>query len=521
MKVSSTYFVFLIILFLGIASTAFGQKKSKLKLLGAEKMVYDEEAHGKVRILQGNVRFKQNSSLMYCDSAVLYSETNSMKAFGNVKIIDSRKKTEMRGDSLIYNGNTKKGKLRGKVTFISESQVLETRHLDFNTQTDVAQYYGGGHIINTDDQSELDSKIGYYYSSTKSFFFKDSVKYITKDYEIYSDTMEYDGNEDIVYFHGPTRMYGDSSSILCSSGWYNKKTKLSTFSKDVVIESDGQVLKSDSVIYHQESKTGEAFGSVEILDTTNNTQVNGDYAKYDNIKKKSVVSGHIELVLIFSEDSLYLHSDTMYTDYDPTNTHRLIHAYNRVQFYKSDLQGKCDSLTFSEVDSTIRMFVTPVVWIDSNQVTGKEIVIKTYDGVIQNMQIFEEAFMVSEEDSALYNQVKGKSLYAHFKNNEIYRIDVNRSGQTIYYVRDENQELMGMNRLDCSNMSIYVDSLGINNIKFFKQPDGTFHPMKEVKPDMQILRHFYWRIDERPAKREDIFHWKEVPERIAKRSKGK
>jgi lipopolysaccharide export system protein LptA len=506
---------------LGSIHPAIGQKKSKLKLLGADKMIYDEAVYGKVRILKGNVRFKQNATLMYCDSAALFASTNSMKAFGNVKIIDSKKKTEMRGDSLIYNGNTKKGKLRGNITFISENQVLKTRHLDFNTQKDLAHYFGGGIITNTEDHSELESKVGYYYSNTKSFFFKDSVKYITQEYEIYSDTMEYDGQEDIVYFHGPTRIYGDSSSILCSSGWYNKKSKISTFSKDVIIESDGQVLRSDSVIYHQALKTGEAFGSVEILDTANKTQVNGDYAEYDNIKKKSLVTGHIELVLIFTKDSLYLHSDTMYTSYDATNTHRIIHAYNHVQFYKSDLQGKCDSLTFSEIDSTIRMFITPVVWIDSNQVTGKEIVIKTYDGVIQNMQIFEDAFMVSEEDSALFNQVKGKSLYAHFKNNEIYKIDVNRSGQTIYYVRDEHQELMGMNRLDCSNMSIFVDSLGINSIKFFKKPDGTFYPMNDVKDEMKILRHFYWRIDERPFNRKAIFNWVEIPDRVSKTRKKK
>ena len=156
-----------------------------------------------------------------------------------------------------------------------------------------------------------------------------------------------------------------------------------------------------------------------------------------------------------------------------------------------------------------------------NEITGKEIIIKTYDGVIQSMDINEEAFIVSEEDTSLYNQVKGKTLHAHFKDNEIYRIDVNRSGQTIYYVRDESQQLMGMNRLDCSNMSIFIDSVGINNIKFYNQPDGTFFPMKEVTLEMKLLRYFYWRMDERPENVADIFKWTPVPDYVVKRRRSR
>ena len=508
-------------LLLGITHSVAAQKKSKIKLLGANEMIYDQVLYGKVRILKGNVRLKQNHTLMYCDSAALYSETNSMKAYGHVKIVDTKKNTQMTGDSLLYDGNTKKGRLRGNIKLNSDDQILVTRFLDFDTRSSLAHYYAGGVITNTNDSSILTSKSGYYHSDTKVFFFKDSVNYITKDYHIDSDTMEYNTETEIVYFHGPTNIISDSSSIYCLSGWYDKPNRFSTFSQEVEMISDGQVMHTDSVAYNQILKTGEAFGNVEIIDTTNRTEIYGDYAKYNNSKRTSLVTGSLELIMAFTKDTLHLHSDTLFTNYDSTQTKRLIHAYHHVQFYKSDMQGKSDSLSFSEVDSTIRMYESPIVWVDSNQITGKEIVIKTYDGVIQNMRIFEDAFIVSEEDTALYNQVKGKSLYAHFRNNEIYRIDVNRSGQTIYYVRDEDQKLMGMNRLDCSNMSIFIDSIGINNIKFYKQPDGTFFPMRDITLEMKLLRNFYWRISERPISKKDIFTWKEVPDYVRNRRRSR
>ena len=522
MKIGKTILFRFFIVILAMTSFALhAQKKSKIKLLGADQMIYKESEHGKVRILNGNVRLKQNQTLMYCDSAAINAETNSMNSYGNVKIVDTKKKTTMIGDSLLYNGNTKKGKLRGRILLTSEDQILKTNLLDFDVVNNISHYYGGGIITNKNDSSILKSEIGYFHSNTQTFFFKDSVSYYTSEYQITSDTMKYNTESELVYFYGPTNIKSDSSTIYCENGWFDKPNNKSTFSQNVTMLSDGQILNTDSVIYLQDEKTAEAFGSVEIIDTTNRTEVYGDYARYNNIKGTSIVTGHLELIMAFTKDTLHLHSDTLITDNDSTQTKRLIHAFHHVQFFKPNMQGKCDSLSFSEIDSTIRMFQTPIVWVDSNQVTGKEIIIKTYDGEIDNMQINDEAFIVSEEDTALFNQVKGKTLYAHFKDNEIHRIDVNRSGQTIYYVRDEDNSLMGMNRLNCSNMSLFIDNHGIDNIKFYKKPSGTFFPMKDVTLEMKLLRYFYWRIDERPTCINDIFNWKEVPDYITNRRRSR
>lgn len=511
---------FIIGIFSVMTSTyAVAQKTGKIKILGAENASMDTQKG--TRILVGNVRFKQNKTLMYCDSAVSYSKSNLVKAFGHVKIVDKAKKTTMTGDSLIFNGSKHLGQLRGDITLISESQILKTRRLDFDTRTNSSKYYGGGVITSTEDSSILKSEKGYYNTTSKVFFFKTDVEYVTEDYTILSDTMEYNTETEFVRFHGPTDIISDSNSIYCESGYYDVANKFSTFSVNVKMVSKEQIMNADSVVYNQKTNYGEGFGNVEILDSINKTEVYGDYARYNNELKTSIVTGNLRLLMAFTKDTLQLHSDTLRTHMDPSGEFRLVHAYNHVQFYKPDMQGKCDSLSFSELDSTIRMYQTPIVWIDSNQVTGKEIVITNFDGVIENMQIHEEAFIVSIEDSGLYNQVKGKSLFAHFKNNEIYRIDVNRSGQTIYYVRDENQKLMGMNRLDCSNMSIFVDSAGINNIKFYKQPDGVFLPMSKVTPELKLLRYFYWREDERPQSVSDIFTWKEVPDYVKMRRRMK
>ncbi|MFT6802421.1 MAG: lipopolysaccharide assembly outer membrane protein LptD (OstA) [Salibacteraceae bacterium] len=497
----------------------YSQKSNKIKILGAKNASIDTQKG--TRTLVGNVRFKQGKTLMYCDSAVSYSKSNVMKAFGHVKVVDKEKKTTMTGDSLSFDGVKHLGQLRGNITLTNETQILKTKRLDFDTQTNSTTYTGGGIITNTENTSVLKSERGNYNTNTKVFFFKKEVSYVTEDYTILSDTMEYNTQTELVKFHGPTNIINDSNTIYCESGFYDQTHQFSAFSKNVKMVSKEQIMKADSVVYDEKLKYGEGFGHVEIYDTINKTEVYGDYAKYNTSKKTSLVTGHSRLLMAFTKDTLQLHSDSLYTQMDPTGIFRLVQAFHQVQFFKPDLQGKCDSLSFSELDSTIRMFYNPIVWVDSNQITGKEIVITNYDGVIQNMQIFEEAFIISEEDSALYNQIKGKSLFAHFRNNEIYKIDVNRSGQTIYYVRDEDQELMGMNRLDCSSMSIFIDSDGINNIKFYNQPDGVFLPMSKITEQLKLLRYFYWRANERPQSIKDIFNWTAVPDYIIKRRRSK
>lgn len=499
----------------GLSLTA--QKRTKIKLLGADEFRYSVEKTGKDKILIGHVTFKLGSQLLYCDSAILSSEKNAMKAYGHVKIVDQAKASTMTGDSLFFNGNKKQGKLRGKIKVDSKTQVLTTRHLDFNTATNSVHYFNGGYIIFKEDSATLTSGIGHFYSAQNLFQFKDSVVYTSADYIITSDTMHYESKQGLVTFLGPTNIVSDSSSIYCESGWFNQKSGISTFSQKVHLVSDEQILNCDSLIYNKTSSEGDAFGSVQIIDTLNNLEVRGEIANYNNTKGTSLVTERVHMIMGFTKDTLHLHSDTLTTKFDSAHTNRIINAFHHVQFFKPDLQGKCDSLSFAEKDSTIKLYKNPVVWIDSNQVTGKEIIITTYDGIIQNMRINEDAFIVSQEDTALYNQVKGKSLFAHFNNNVIYRIDVNRSGQTIYFVRDESKQLMGMNRLNCSNMSIFISEGGMDNIKFYNQPEGTFFPMKDVTLEMKLLRHFYWRINEKPQSIEDIFHWTEVPEYVINR----
>lgn len=50
--------------------------------------------------------------------------------------------------------------------------------------------------------------------------------------------------------------------------------------------------------------------------------------------------------------------------------YRLLKGYRDVRIYRSDFQSVCDSMTSISTDSTIHLYINPVLWNQSNQVTS-------------------------------------------------------------------------------------------------------------------------------------------------------
>ncbi|MDR9397582.1 MAG: OstA-like protein [Salibacter sp.] len=494
-----------------LTASVHGQNREKIKLIYAKEAIIDKTGDKSVRKLIGEVEFKHKQTKMYCDSAYLYPKSNSLRAYSNVRIVKGDS-IDLTGDSLYYDGNSSFAELRGNITLNDGSQNLRTQYLDYDVGKNFGYYQGGGLVTNLNDSSTLKSEIGYYYADNERFKFKNNVKMESEDYTITSDTLEYDQKGDIVYFFGPTDIVGDSSSIFCKRGFYNRKTEDSEFVRDAKIVNKDQQIEGDSIIYNQQSQNGEVFGNSVLTDTVNNIMLKSDYAYLNGTDSISYATGNLLMEQRYENDTLYLHSDTLYTLYDSTREHRVIRSYHKVKFFKSDIQGKCDSLLYSTADSTIKMFIDPVIWSDANQMSGTTITIRTYDGNVESLFIEDNAFIVSVQDSTkeFYNQVKGRTLLAHFRDNKVYKIDVNGNGETIYYAEDdEDKEAMGMNRLACSEMTVYMDSNQIDNIRFYNKPEATLYPLKDLTDELQYFRYFEWRGAERPKKREDVFVWRE------------
>jgi lipopolysaccharide export system protein LptA len=497
-------------------------KESKVEILHADDFIFDEQNGVKARRLIGNVRIKHNESIMHCDSAYVFNETNTVKAYGNVRITDDTE-MEVTGDSLIYDGEQRIARLRGReVKLIKDDMVLTTRFLDFDRQKNVARYWDGGVILMNKGADTLTSRLGYYYPDIDEARFKDSVVMRNKDYFMVTDTMNQQLKKELTFFFGPTYIYQDSNRIYAERGRSNQKNKISVFVQCAHISTPEQEFFGDSIIYDNKKEIAEAFGNIELQDTANKVFVYGQYALHKEKDSTTLVLGNPMLLQIVDGDSLYLHADTLFSTYDTSRQYRQMSTWPKAQFYKKDMQGKCDSLVMSDVDSTIRMYRDPVLWSEENQLTADFIVLYRTDTALKYMRLNNNAFIVSLNDTVVYrkyNQIKGDSMIGYFTKGELTTVDVLHNGNTIYFPKDEKDGWIGMNKATAAYMTVYLDSQQVKQIFFKNTPDATLYPIKDVNPDAQYLPGFSWRQSERPLQKEDIFRWVNPP--VQQDEKGK
>jgi lipopolysaccharide export system protein LptA len=481
---------------------AQAQKITRIELLGADMMTAAKNRSSDASRLIGNVRFKHEGTILRCDSAFLMSESNSLEAFGNV-VINNNDSIFIYGNKLYYDGNTKVAQMQDKVRMVDNHMTLTTDFLTYNMTDEIGTYYNGGKI--EDANNVLTSTYGYYYASRNEFFFKRNVVLTNPQYVMYSDTLMYNTNTEIAYFFGPTRIISSENLIYCENGWYNTRTDISQYSRNAYMQKNEHTLKGDSLWYDRKSGVGKAFMNVSMIDTVQNVIVQGHKALYHEKNGNATITDSAVATIVENEDSLFLHGDTLFLVLDSANQGESLHAFLNVKFFRYDLQGACDSMVYSFKDSIIELFEKPVLWQNQTQLSAEKIVIRLENQEIKEMILTESSFIIELDDSTQFNQIKGKNINAFFNGGELYRAHVVGSSEAVYYVREDDNSLIGVNKGNSSEMMIYLEDNKVQAITFINNPKQVVYPIEDFPSNEKELKGFKWEVVRRPMKKEDIF----------------
>ncbi len=457
-----------------------------------------------INVLIGNVILEQDSTIIYCDSAILDRENNTFDAYKNVHMVSSDS-VELFGDKMFYDGNTKIGEVFINVKLIDNRATLYTNYLRYNRNTKTAYYNKRSHII--DNENQLVSNFGYYYTDIDEFLFQDEVVVTTPDYIIKADTMRYNSETEFVYFLGPTTMTGDDDFMFARNGWSDTKQSITSLKEDALVKHLNHILQGDSIYYEKESGFGQVFEEAVLIDTVKQVVIKGDFVEYFKEPGFAYATDSALAIIIDESDSLYLHSDTLRLKFDTTNEAEELFAYKKVKFFRESLQGACDSLVYNVSDSIINMMHSPILWSDDNQLTSESIQIFITNQEPDSMILDNNAMIVSQEfDSTQFNQIKGRNVIGYFQNSELVSINVNGNSETIYYVRDEESNgLIGINKGLASDMIIRLKNRKIQSITYFSEPVMTLYTESGLTGADRKLEGFLWLNSKRPIDKDDIF----------------
>lgn len=482
-------------------------KGSRIELLGSKELVGGTFKGIEIRKLLGDVRFKQEDVLLYCDSAYQYLERNEVEAFSNVRVVQNDTVT-ITGDHGFYNGDARTARMTGHVVMRDPRMTLTTDALDYDLNRQVASYNTGGHLV--DPQNTLDSQEGFYSTASKVFVFKRAVHLVSTDpkngstTDLTNDTLRFNTISKIAYFDGPTRIKTKQGDLYSEKGTYNTVTKISNFEKNAKLQTPNYFLGGDRLVYDEATFYGVANGHVTLISKKDNLTLRGDVGRYWRaLGRTKLYGGRPVIRNVSGKDTLYLAADTLLS-VEPRGGRQgesVLYAYPKVQIFRGTLQGRCDSLTYDRQDSIIYLNKDPVLWQQRSQLTADSMEIRSRRGQIDQVRLYANAFTISEDTLLNYNQVKGRRMLAYFRENKLRRIDVLGNAESLYYALDGDTATTGVNKAVSASMRLLFAENKLKTISFLTNPDASFIPPHELKDPDKQLKGFRWRPTERPTRR--------------------
>lgn len=454
-------------------------------------------------LLTGNVRINHDGVKMYCNKAYFFQKENYIKAFGDVRMVQ--------GDTLFmnskyaeYNGNVKQAYATGNVTMRSPDMTLVTDTLNFDRNIQQAYYKTYGTITSKDNI--LKSKSGRYYANEKKFQFLTAVTVTNPKYVLKSNHLDYYNNSGHSYLFGPSTITSEQNFIYTEKGFYDSKKNVGHFLRKSYIKYKDRLIEGDSLYYDRKIEFASATNNVKITDTINKGIVKGHYAEVYKQKDSMFVTKRAVAINLMDKDSVYIHGKLLMITGKPED--RVIRAYKNARFYKTDMSGKCDSIHSSQKTNLTKLIGKPILWNFENQMTGDvmHLIGNKETEKLDSLKVLNNAFLVSKDTLGTgYNQVKGLNLYGKFRDNKLYEADIVKNTEVVYYMRNEDHELIGINKNVSSKINLTLEGNTIDTMTFFTNVDGDIYPEKDLPENARKLRGFVWRGDERIMTKDDIF----------------
>lgn len=450
------------------------------------------------------VQFEHQGADLWCDIAIFYQKENKLKAIGNIKLTQGDS-VQMTSGKIDYDGNIKLAKAWEKVVLKNSDMTLRTDTLYFDRENQESYYNNSGTII--DSANTLTSKVGRFFMELKKYQFLQNVHIKNPEYTVESAQLDYYTTTKNAYMYGPSTITGDTYTIYCERGFYDTKVETGYGIKNTKINYNNRIIEGDSVYFNKKREFASATNNITVTDTINNGLIRAHYAEVYKARDSLFATKRAVSISLVEQDSLYIHGDTLMVTGKPDE--RILRAFRNTKFYKTDLSGKCDSLHFEQKTGITQLIRNPILWNMENQMTGDSIhlISDMETEKLDSLKVINNAFIISQDTIGKvgFNQAKGKDLFGKFIENELKIVDLVKNTEVIYYMYNDDEELIGINKTICSAIRMTFENSDIEDITFITNPAGDIFPEEDLPEESRKLKGFIWRGDERIRSKEALF----------------
>lgn len=469
---------------------------------------FDKEINPDAQILTGNVVFKHDNALMYCDSALLYREANRFEAFGNVHIHQAQDTVDIYCNYLDYDGYTRLARLRELVQMEQGENTLLTDSLDYDRMSGIAYYFDYGSIA--DSLNVLSSVYAEYSTVDKTAVFYNDVVLQNDNFTLYSDTLHYDTNTKIATILGPTTIEGDSGIIYATRGTYRTEEDVATLLDRAEIVSGSRWMTGDSLIYDRPAHFADLYGSVILRDTAESMELRGNHVMYNDSTEYGEAIDHAYIYEYSDSDHLFTGADRMQLiKVDSVNN--IAKGVGNVRTWRRDAQAVADSMVYLTQDSVMKMYGRPFVWSGLSQVTGDSIRLFMKNGSVERALIGENAYMSQHLRNKYYNQMRGREVEAYFHEGEMDSVWTRGNAETIYFSENKDSIQTEQTHTQSSEILTQLENREVVRILLLGQTKGRTKPIFLVEETDLVYPDFVWFPEGRPVDSLDIFRRTPTP----------
>ena len=602
----------LLLLPLAVAALAYGPQdktpeEDKVHLISAQSAQLIEKDGESYRKVVGPAKFLHNNTYLLCDTALWNVTTNIIDAVGHVRIIQDR--TQLSSQTLQYVVDDNMAKFRGSLVQLEDkdNNILRTRYLDYNTKDSVAIFQNGAAMRDKDGQI-IESIYGTYDSKAHLFVFNDQVNMYMDTTFVKTSRLEYRSDLSTAYFGFGTDMWQKDQMLSANDGWYNRNQELFFFRRRVHLLTKDQEIWSDSLYYHRQVNDVEMLGNVEIMDTTRNVFGLAGRFEYTDSLSQIRMTREPAVISISKEknrvDTVYVGADVLLSrairrcdipsewekdarkrlkdiSGDPVMEYRkkaaeeaaqraaealkndparlaqenarklqeknkesappvppeeeapevveeapaptvrvrrdttppppdttkvnFLWGSKRVRLFRRDIQMSGDSLVYTDLDSLVRLFQDPIFFSEGNrQYTADSIYMVIKDRQMQRAHLLSNAFITIEEAPKTYDQIRGAEVVAYFDSTTaLTRFDALGGAATLFYL-EENDALATVNKVETKMIYATFKKGHIEKIHYYDNPKNDGYPTVQLAEDDKTLKGFRWEPERRPKSPQDI-----------------
>ena len=508
-----------------IFSISLQSQEKNIEIKSAGSFDRNESLFSDGNILSGSetkkVHLRHDEMDIFSKKSIFFQKRNSFIATGSVHVMQGDS-INLFCDSLNYDGVTRKFSSYGSVRFINDEMELNSSVLFFDRNMNEIFFNENGKII--DNLSTIESKNGKYLIDKKKYEFEENVIIDNPDYKIKSNMMDYFIDSEQAYFFKQSTIKTDNYNIFCNEGFYDTKNKIGIFKNQANVRNDERTIYGDSIYFNDNLKYASASKNIRIIDQEENLIIKGEYAEIFEKLDSALITKNPVAINITKSDSLFIKADTLFS-IGKKDKRKIIGHYN-VKFIKGSMSGKSDKIeidkflgltTFSRKKLTKRQIqilteneinkLNPIIWDGNSQISGDEIILKEdlEKNVIDSLKISNNSFIVEIDTISKgknYNQMKGIKLFGKIIDNKLNKVKIDKNAELVYYMYDENQELIGIDKAIASSILISFKENGIDNIIFLNQPEGVLYPEDQLEENQKTLFGFINRFEERITKEE-------------------